>query len=86
MTFRAVLSSALRRSFSLRSRVVSFSAGLAGGAPPGRARAAMAPASRWSRHALISDVYRPSRRSSAPLPARSHASYSARMSRLYFAV
>jgi len=86
MTFRAVANSDLSRSISLRSRAASFCPALAGGAPAGRPSACKAPASRWSRQALISDVYKPSRRSNAPLATRSHASYCARMSLLYFAV
>src|SRR5690606_3804214 len=64
----------------------SFCSGLAGPGPADRPSACRAPLSRWSRQALISEVYRPSRRSSAPLASRSHSSCSARTSRLYFAV
>ena len=85
ITWRAVSSSPLRRWTCRRSRAASATAGSAGGAPDGRPNASSAPASRWARHALINDVYRPSRRSNAPFPARSHASYSASTSRLYFA-
>ncbi len=87
ITFRAVSSSVVNRWFSFRSFAASFWSWLAGGAAPeGRPSASRTARSRWSRHALINEVYRPSRRSTAPLPSRSHASYSARMSRLYFAV
>src|SRR5438874_6926386 len=85
MTFRALPSSADRRSFSRRSRAISLSRVSAGGRPAGLANAARAPWSRWMRHAEISDVYRPSRRSRAPLPALSNDSYSSRIRALYAA-
>ena len=50
-----------------------------------RAGSARAPRSRCLRHSEISDVYKPSRRNSAPLPSLSSRSYSARISALYFA-
>src|SRR5215207_4771080 len=85
MTLRARSSSAARRSFSRRSRATSRSRGSAGWRPAGLANASSAPRSRWRRHSEINDVYRPSRRSSAPLPALSRRSYSSRICALYFA-
>jgi hypothetical protein len=45
-----------------------------------------APWSRCLRHSEIRDVYRPSRRNSAPLPSRSSRSYSVRIRSLYCGV
>jgi hypothetical protein len=80
MTLRAFSSSPARRWFSRRSRAFSRSTGSTGGLPEGVPSAWSAPRSRCLRHSEISEVYRPSRRSSAPLPALSSRSYSARIS------
>ena len=82
MTLRALSSSAARRSFSRRSRATSRSRGSAGWRPAGLASASSAPRSRCLRHSEINEVYRPSRRSSAPLAALSRRSYSSKDPRL----
>ena len=45
----------------------------------------LSPLSRWSRHEEISDEYRPSRPTNAPLAERGSASYLAKILDLYFA-
>src|SRR5206468_2391426 len=81
ITLRARSSWSRSRALSRSSRASFRSRGSAGGRPrrwpsPSPARA---PLSRCLRHSEISEVYRPSRRSSAPLPALSSCSYSARI-------
>jgi len=77
ITVRVLASSLARRSFSRRSRAVSRSSGSAAGRPVGLPSAASAPRSRCLRHSVISELYRPSRRSRAPLPSFDNVSYSA---------
>src|SRR6266498_1047688 len=85
MTFRALPNSVVSCSFSRRSRAISLSLLSAGGRPAGRANASFTAWSRCFFHAAINDVYRPSRRSSDPLPALSNDSYSSRILALYAA-
>src|SRR6266511_1262542 len=85
ITLRALSSSLARRWFCWRSRTTSRSRGSAGGRPDGVASACSAPRSRCLRHSETRDVYRPSRRSSEPLPALSSRSYSSRTRALYVA-
>ena len=63
------------RAFSRPSRACSRPAGRPA-VGPGAAATRSAPLSRCLRHSVISEVYRPSRRSSAPLPALSSCSFS----------
>src|SRR5699024_8702935 len=65
ITASALSGSARSRSFSFRSRAASFCAAVARAAPPERPSASRSPR---SRHALISEEYKPSRCSSAPFP------------------
>jgi hypothetical protein len=67
------------RAFSAARRAFSPSSGSAGGRPRRCCNACRAPLSRCLRHSEIREVYRPSRRSSAPLPALSSCSYSPRI-------
>ena len=62
-----------KRVFSRWRRAISCSRGSVGGRPRIGPSRDSAPASRWLRHSEISEVYKPSRRSSAPLPSRSAA-------------
>lgn len=73
ITALAVSSSAVSRSFSRRNRAASRCSVVTGCAPEAPPNASKAPLSRCSRQALISEVYRPSRRSNAPRPTRSQA-------------
>jgi transposase InsO family protein len=68
ITLRALASSPCKGWFSRRRHSFSRSSGSTGGGPRGGENASNAPVSRCLRHSLISDVYSPSRRSSAPLP------------------
>jgi hypothetical protein len=85
ITVRALPSSPSSRATFASSRAISLSLGSAFGRPAGAARAALAPLSRCCRQTVISDEYRPSRRSRAPLPCLSSVSYSARILALYSA-
>jgi hypothetical protein len=69
MTLLALSSSCSRRAFSLRNRANSRSRGSAPGRPTFWVRAMMASRSRCLRHWLSRELYSPSLRNSAPLPA-----------------
>src|ERR1019366_8379858 len=73
------------RTLSFFNREISRSRGSAFWRPEGRARAASAPWSRWRRQVVMSEEYKPSRRSIAPRADRGRVSYSARTLALYFA-
>jgi WhiB family transcriptional regulator, redox-sensing transcriptional regulator len=85
ITLRARSSCSRSRTLSRARRANSRSRGSTGGRPRRCCSAASAPLSRCLRHSLISEVYRPSRLSSAPLPALSSCSYSSKIRSLYAA-
>lgn len=76
----------LKDAFSRRSRPSSCSRESPGGRPGEAVNVWRAPWSRCLRRSEINDEYKPSRRSSAPLPSRSRRSYSARILSLYCAL
>src|SRR5512132_185803 len=81
---RVRASSASRRWLRRRTRSNSTCSGVRLRARPCPARPASAPASRARRHSTMWEVYKPSRRSNAPLsPGSVSRSYSARIASLY---